>query len=257
MPFDSANRLHIGKIVRHFSSLDSTNSYAASQSGDAANHGLVVTAAAQTSGRGQYDRVWQAPTGSSILMSVLLFPPPQLRRASILTAWAGVSVCETIREVTNLQAKIKWPNDVLIEGKKVCGILCEGGSKHIVAGIGLNVNQTADDFGKNGLPDAVSLATAAGRSFDIDGLTQELISRLDFNYDRLVHGEFAALEADWKWRIGLLGKAVVAEFMDGSTLNGRLLDIGFGGMGIASDAGDYNSIAPESIRHLTALSSST
>ncbi len=70
MPFDSANRLHIGEIVRHFSSLDSTNSYAASQSGDAANHGLVVTAASQTSGRGQYDRVWQAPPGSSILMSV-------------------------------------------------------------------------------------------------------------------------------------------------------------------------------------------
>ena len=79
----------------------------------------------QTAGRGQYGRVWTAPAGSSVLLSVLLFPPPALRRPTLLTAWAAVSVCETIQELANLSATIKWPNDVLINGRKVCGILIE------------------------------------------------------------------------------------------------------------------------------------
>src|SRR6516164_8538734 len=108
-----------------FDSVDSTNTIAASYASDPANHGLVVTAATQSAGRGQYGRTWQAPPGSSILISVLLFPPPELRRPVILTAWAAVSICEVISAVAGLSARIKWPNDVLIDGKKICGILCE------------------------------------------------------------------------------------------------------------------------------------
>src|SRR5206468_7692987 len=85
----------------------------------------VVLAREQTAGRGQHGRAWQAPAGSSVLLSVLLCPPPALRRPALLTAWAAVSVCETILQLTGLQAKIKWPNDVLIRGRKVCGILIE------------------------------------------------------------------------------------------------------------------------------------
>ena len=240
----------IGNRVAHFPSVDSTNSTAAAHSSDATNHGLVITADAQTAGRGQYQRTWQAPAGSGILMSVLLFPLDELRRASILTAWAAVSVCETILQATGQQATIKWPNDVLIHGKKVCGILCEGGAKHIVAGIGLNVNQSADDFEKMGLPDATSLAIVAGNAFDVPNLTSHLIQQLDAKYDRLIHGDIATLEGDWKERIGLIGQQVIVEKMDGRELAGRLREMAFDGVVVEFADGSIGTLPPEAIRHL-------
>src|SRR5262245_20280596 len=135
----------IGRRWLHYPEIDSTNRIATQFANDPANHGLVITADAQTSGRGQYERRWTTPRGSSVLMSVLLFPPSEFRRASILTAWAAVSVCKLIGDRTRLEPTIKWPNDVLIRGRKVCGILCEGAAAHVVVGIGINVNQTFAD----------------------------------------------------------------------------------------------------------------
>ncbi len=240
----------IGRRTNHFDVLESTNTHAASFAGDPANHGLVITADAQTAGRGQYDRTWSVPPGSSILMSVLLFPPVELRQPAILTAWAAVSVYETIRAASGLQATIKWPNDVLIGGKKVCGILCEAGAQHVVAGIGLNVNQSTGDFERLGLPGATSLAIEAGSPFDVPSLTKQLIQQFDNCYQRLVQGDIASLEAAWRSRIGLLGQSVVVERMDGGETEGYLIDLRFAGVRIAMAAGGSESTAPEAIRHL-------
>src|SRR5262249_53884543 len=149
--------------VLFFDRLASTSELAARLALDAKNDGLVILAEEQTAGRGQHGRVWLSPPGTSVLASVLLFPPPELRRPAVLTAWPAVSVCETIPVLTGLQAQIKWPNDVLIRGKKVCGILIEQG-KGTVVGIGLNVNQTAEHFEEAGLPLAGSLAMFDGRN---------------------------------------------------------------------------------------------
>src|SRR5438046_7649419 len=127
----------LGRQVLIFDEVDSTNSRAAALAADPANDGLVILAWAQSAGRGQHGRSWQCPAGDGVLLSVLLFPPPPLRRPALLTAWAAVSVCETVREAAGLQARIKWPNDVLVQGRKVCGILIEQG-RGTVAGIGLN-----------------------------------------------------------------------------------------------------------------------
>jgi BirA family transcriptional regulator, biotin operon repressor / biotin---[acetyl-CoA-carboxylase] ligase len=239
----------VGQSKLAFASVDSTNTLAASYANDPANHGLVITAESQTAGRGQYQRTWQAPPSSSILMSVLLFPTPPLKRPSLLTAWAAVSVCETIRQATELQARIKWPNDVLIGGKKVCGILCEAGVHHLVAGIGLNVRQTAADFEQMGLPDAASLAICSGRSIDVPDLTARLIGILDAKYDQLARGEIASLEADWKSLIGLLGRTVCAEKMDGSETVGLLHGMAFDGIALEQE-GQLTVLPPEAIRHL-------
>jgi BirA family biotin operon repressor/biotin-[acetyl-CoA-carboxylase] ligase len=240
---------HLGRAVRHFPSLDSTNTFAVSLSADPANHGLVVTADAQTAGRGQYERAWQCPPGRGVLMSVLLFPPPELRRPAVLTAWAAVAVCDTVRQAAGLDPVIKWPNDVLVGGKKVCGILCEAGARHVVAGIGLNVNQTADDFAKMGLPDATSLSTLSGTTFDVCGVSRALLARLDEWYDRLTRGGVAALEDEWRWATGLLGEPVAAERMDGTELRGRLRELGFGGV-VLDQSGELTIIPPEALRHL-------
>jgi len=242
----------IGRDVRSCASLDSTNTLASTFSSDSANHGLVVTAEMQTAGRGQYARSWQAPPGSSILMSVLLFPPPELRRPSLLTAWAAVSVCATIRDVSGLEGTIKWPNDVLIKGKKVCGILCEAGPRHLVAGIGLNVNQTADDFQKMELPDATSLGIEIGNSLDVSKVRDTLISHLDAEYSRLNAGEITLLETDWRTRFGLIGRIVRAEQMDGGVVVGYLRELAFDGIAIET-ADEVLVIQPEMIRGLRGI----
>src|SRR4051794_36989841 len=98
---------HLGRTVCVYDQIDSTNSRALEHSGQSELHGNVLLARSQSAGRGQYGRSWQAPPNSSVLMSILLFPPAALRRPALLTAWAAVSVCETIFQMTNVQATIK------------------------------------------------------------------------------------------------------------------------------------------------------
>lgn len=179
---------------------------------------------------------------------MLLFPPPELRRPVVLTAWAAVAVCETIREVTSLQARIKWPNDVFLRGRKVCGILIEQG-KGTVIGIGLNVNQTAESFAAAGLTLAGSLALAAGHPLDRVTVARRLIAQMDQEYDRLCQGELDALEACWKWRTGLLGQTVAVECLD-QTLRGRLLDLSWAGLELKPPTGDVVRLRPETIKHI-------
>lgn len=252
--------MHIGSRVFRFDEIDSTNDRALQYAGDAEMDGAAFHALSQTAGRGQYDRVWQAPPGSSALLSILLFPPPDLRRPVLLTAMAAVAVGETILQLAGKQARIKWPNDLLIEGKKICGILIEsrvpprpdpGKELAIVCGIGLNLNQTAEDLVNAGLPDATSLRLISGGStFDADAVVAALLGRIDEEYQRLLDGDFTTLEACWKWRIGLIGKPVTGDCMDGSKITGRLRDMHFDAIEILDGVGSLRSLKPEAIRHI-------
>jgi BirA family biotin operon repressor/biotin-[acetyl-CoA-carboxylase] ligase len=238
----------LGRRVLVFARLDSTNNHAAALAADADNDGVVVLAREQTAGRGQHGRSWQAPAGTSVLLSALLFPPVELRRPALLTAWAAVSVCETILQATGLQARIKWPNDVLVRGHKVCGILIEQGLG-TVAGIGLNVNQSAEMFAQAGLTQAASLVMLTGEQLDCDDVARRLIGQLDEEYDRLCQGDLATLEACWKWRVGLLGKPVAAECPDG-VFRGRLREMAFAGLELEQPDGRTLVLPPERVRHL-------
>jgi BirA family biotin operon repressor/biotin-[acetyl-CoA-carboxylase] ligase len=238
----------IGRRVLVFDCVDSTNTQAAALAGDPANDGLVVLAHEQTAGRGQHGRTWQCAPGTGVLLSVLLFPPPLLRRPALLTAWASVSVCETILHRTGLQARIKWPNDLLIHGRKVCGILIEQ-ARGTVAGLGLNVNQTAEDFTRAGLTEAGSLAVFTCQPLDSQQVARLLIGRLDEEYDRLCRGDLASLEARWQEQIGLVGESVAAECQDG-THRGRLVELGWDGLLLEGAGGVLRRLAPETVKHL-------
>jgi BirA family biotin operon repressor/biotin-[acetyl-CoA-carboxylase] ligase len=239
---------HIGRRVLVYDRVDSTNSVAAALAVDPENAGTVVLADEQTAGRGQYGRHWHCPPGAGVLMSVLLIPSPALNRPAVLTAWAAVSVCETIRQTTGLQARIKWPNDVLVHGKKVCGILIEQGLG-TVAGIGLNINQTAEAFHAPGLTQGSSLSLLTGKEVDCIEITRRLVTRLDAEYERLCQGELDTLEACWKRHVGLLGKMVAAECVD-QTQYGRLIDLTFGGLHLEQADGEKIVLSPESVKHL-------
>jgi BirA family biotin operon repressor/biotin-[acetyl-CoA-carboxylase] ligase len=248
---EQAPHMTIGCRLLSFSTTTSTNAVAARYASDRANHGLVIIADEQTAGRGQYSRTWSAPPGSSVLMSVLLFPPPALRRAAILTAWAAVSVCETILALADVGAAIKWPNDVLIDDKKVCGILSEGGQQYVIVGIGLNVNQSADDFERLELPAATSLSIAAERLFEVQAVAERLIGDLNSRFQRLTGGDMTGLETDWQNRLGLLGQRVTVETLEGYRLRGRLRRLDFAAVELEKGIGDATTIAPEAIRHIT------
>lgn len=243
----------IGRAVQIFDTIPSTSDLAWQLAADPASDGLAILAREQTAGRGTQGRRWQCPPGAGVLLSVILFPPPELRRAVILTALSAVAVCETIRTAANLQARIKWPNDVLLAGKKVCGILTESklvaGRFVTVCGIGLNVNQPPEAFDADGLLQGTALGIAARRAFDTPTIAQQLLHQLDAEYHRLRAGDVATLESVWKWRIGLLGREVVAECADGDH-HGRLREVGWHGVELES-AGAVRCLQPEFVKHLT------
>jgi BirA family biotin operon repressor/biotin-[acetyl-CoA-carboxylase] ligase len=240
---------HVGRRVLVYDRVDSTNQVAAVLAAEPGEVGTVVLAREQTAGRGQHRRTWDCPPGRGVLLSALLFPPPGLRRPVLLTAWAAVAVAETVREVTGLQARIKWPNDVLLQGRKVCGILIEQG-RGTVVGVGLNVGQTAEEFAAAGLTEAGSLALFAPTAPDPEAVARRLIARLDEEYDALLRGEWATLEACWKWRIGLLGRRVAAECADGTTVHGRLRECAFAGLELERPDGGTTVLVPERVKHL-------
>lgn len=242
----------IGQRVLVFETLASTNTTAAELSAlPEKSDGLVVLAHFQTSGRGQYGRVWQSQLGASLLMSVILDPPQELRRPAILTAAAGIAVAEAIEVLSGAHAQLKWPNDILIGGKKVCGILIEQHRSAIV-GIGLNLNQSAEEFAEAGLLEATSLRILSGRRIELRLAVEQVLRQLDRIYSQLLARERSRVEAEWSRRLGLLGRVVSIELMDGSMLFGRLQLMSFDRL-VLEIEGSLRALLPESIRHVVSL----
>jgi BirA family biotin operon repressor/biotin-[acetyl-CoA-carboxylase] ligase len=239
--------LHLGRRVLVFDCLDSTSTQAALLADDPANEGVAVLAQMQTAGRGQHGRRWLCQPGEGVLLSVLLLPPLALRRPALLTAWAAVSVCEVIHQLAGLSAQIKWPNDVLIQGKKVCGILIEQ-ARGVVVGIGLNVNQSAESFAEAGLPEAGSLASLSGQVFPTSEVARALLRRLDEEYARLAEGR-ELLELRWQERLGLLGQDVVLECAEGSH-RGRLIGLSFDVVELYQPGDAVLRMVPERVQHI-------
>jgi BirA family biotin operon repressor/biotin-[acetyl-CoA-carboxylase] ligase len=231
----------------------STNDVALELAAAGADEGVAVLAGEQTAGRGQHGRTWLAGPGDAVLLSVLLRPPPPLHRPAVLTAWAAVAVCTVVRETAGLPARIKWPNDVLLRGRKVCGILIEQtrGPDGLasVAGIGLNVRQPAEAFAAAGLPAATSLAHFMPQPPEVAEVARRLIARLDEDYDLLCRGDLGTLEACWRWHLGLLGRPVTAECVDGNH-RGRLRDVGFEAVVLDRPDGLPLTLRPERVLHL-------
>jgi BirA family biotin operon repressor/biotin-[acetyl-CoA-carboxylase] ligase len=243
---------HVGRTVTVYSDTDSTNSRAAALAGQPGSDGAAILADRQSAGRGQHGRSWLAPPRSSVLLSLLVYPPADLSRPVLLTAWVAVSVRAVVEALTGGPARIKWPNDILVGGGKVCGILIEqaarGGQTAVVAGIGLNVAQTAEDFGRAGLPDATSLRRITGRPFDPDAVARALIEQLDEGYETLLHHP-DALAARWAAGVGLVGEEVVAEVAGGER-RGRLVGMSFAGLTLDRTGRPPLTVAPETVLHL-------
>lgn len=190
---------------------------------DEEDEGFLVLAEQQTSGRGRFQRAWLSPPGSSILLSVLVRPPTP--HAALLPALLGLAAAEAIEQTTGLRARLKWPNDLLVDGRKTGGVLVEsrlrGERSTVVGGIGINVN--FDPQHVPGLPEtATSLSQAVGHTIDRRALLGALLERMDARYDRLLAGD--DLIAPWRERLETLGKTVEVRTGD-RVVRGQALDV--------------------------------
>ena len=150
--------------------------------------GAIAVTEEQTEGRGRLGRSWHAPPRTSVLVSVLLRPPVEPARLPELSLVAGGAVAEAIADVTGLQPAIKFPNDVLVGGRKVAGILAESSESRVVLGIGVNVNQTREQLPADAQTEPTSLHVEIGEPVDRAALLVAILARLETAYDRWVTG---------------------------------------------------------------------
>lgn len=172
--------------------------------------GAVAVCEEQTGGRGRMGRTWAAPAGSSILVSILLRPPRE-RRAAELSLLAGVSTAVAVERATGLAAQIKWPNDVMLDRRKVAGVLAELKDGAVVLGIGLNVKQRRDELPAETKAPAGSLRTVTGRTLERAPILADLLLELEQRYDAWCEGGLDAIYDDLGARDFLRGRRVTVD----------------------------------------------
>ncbi|MGZ4381454.1 MAG: biotin--[acetyl-CoA-carboxylase] ligase [Gaiellaceae bacterium] len=169
--------------------------------------GAVAVTDFQTAGRGRLGRVWTTPPGAALLCSVLLRPPAGSRIAQ-LSLVGGLAAAQTVEAALGRAAQLKWPNDVLVDGLKVAGVLAEARDGVVVVGVGLNVNQTAADLPAEARLPAASLRSLDGVERDRDALLADLLERLEAAYASWLEGGLAALHVELASRDALAGRDV-------------------------------------------------
>ncbi len=202
----------LGRRIMYYERVASTNDVARQLAEAGEPEGTIVVADEQLAGRGRFGRTWAAPARSSLLMSVILRPPLMPSQVGRVTMAIALGACDGIRAETGLGPRIKWPNDILLNGKKCAGILAEANTtadriEYAVFGIGLNVNFSATT---GGIPDnATTIADNLGRPCPRERLFGALWTAVERFYVRLKAG--ANLQAEWAARSATLGQAVHAQ----------------------------------------------
>ncbi len=212
--------LIVGRNVEYFDILDSTNNYAKRLAAEGCADGMTIVAGQQTAGRGRMGRSWDSPENKGIYITVVLRPPMAPQEAQILTLAAAVAVAKGISAASGIHTGIKWPNDLVVRGRKVCGMLAEMSSEadrinYIVLGIGINYSQAAEDFPEELRNRAISLRMAseevkAGSSKDISrlALIRSVLCELDKCYRFVLNGRYNEILDMWKEGSVTIGREV-------------------------------------------------
>lgn len=201
-------------VLRALDTVDSTQAEVARLARAGAPEGTVITALHQTAGRGRWTRSWWDAPGESLLLSLLLRPPVPPAQAPQLTLVAAVAVVDAVREAAGVAARIRWPNDVLANGLKLCGILAEASSgadgrlQHVVLGIGININQTA--FPPEIAGRATSLRALTGAPQDRAAVLGALLDALRRWYETYLAAGLGPVREAWCRASLTLGERVTA-----------------------------------------------
>ena len=215
----------VGRDIRVFEETGSTNDVVEKLARDGVAEGVVVFAETQTKGRGRLGRKWVSPPRKGLWFSVLL--RPELRPAAVtqLTVAAATALTRAIRKQTELQPQVKWPNDILIKGRKIAGVLTELSAeldrvKHVILGIGVDVNLTASDLPPEVRKLATSMRIESGRTYRRADLAAAILTELDRDYSRIREGDFGGIAEEWGRQCATLGQQVRIE-TGGRVLEGR------------------------------------
>ena len=214
-----------GRKIFTYDSIDSTNTCAKTLASNGAKEGAVVITDHQTAGRGRLGRTWFAEPGSSLLFSIIIRPTLTINNVGLLPFFAAVSIALAIEKVTNMQCECKWPNDILLNGRKCCGILMESAFQqnkldYVIIGIGLNVNQNIFLSKLEGK--ATSLSNENGVEFDRRNIFCHIMSSLESLYTEVSRGDFKSVLMEWKARTAIFGKQITltqaADVIDGTAI---------------------------------------
>jgi BirA family transcriptional regulator, biotin operon repressor / biotin---[acetyl-CoA-carboxylase] ligase len=213
----------VGRDIRVFQETSSTNDVAEKLARDGVPEGVVVFAETQTKGRGRLGRKWLSPAGQGLWFSVLLRPALSAAAVTQLTVAAATAVARAVRLETGLAPQVKWPNDLLLGGKKFTGILTElsadhDRARHVIIGVGVDVNVT--EFPPELGDVATSLAVEAGRKFSRAEIAAAILRELDADYAKIARGEFSALAEEWEQQCVTLGRRVTVH-QGGRVTGGR------------------------------------
>ena len=206
---------YIGKKIYYFPELKSTNIIAkekALHGAEGINEGTLIIAERQSAGKGRLGREWFSPAGG-IWFSIILYPqlsPSYISRITLMTA---VAVVKAIKICTQIKSQIKWPNDILINEKKVCGILTEMSAEldiinWVVVGIGINANIDHRDFPEDIQENTISLKEASGKEISRVKLAQTFLQEFEKYYDKLKRIEFSSILKEWKLCSHTLGRKI-------------------------------------------------
>lgn len=229
---DIGTRLIGGRIIYHQQTA-STNQDALDLARMDQEEGTVIIADHQLAGRGRLNRPWESAPSKDIALSVLLYPDLPSDSFSLLPILAGIAACETLRDSAEVFALLKWPNDVIIDDRKICGILVEarmlpGGRRAVALGLGLNVNSEESDFSDEVRQKATSLKMATGQTFDRKLIALALLRRLEYWYDRFLEQGHQPIIVRWSELSGTLGHRVTV--MTGAeTIRGKAKRLGWDG----------------------------
>jgi BirA family transcriptional regulator, biotin operon repressor / biotin---[acetyl-CoA-carboxylase] ligase len=204
----------IGRDIRVFEKTTSTNDVIEKLARDGVKEGAVVFAESQTKGRGRLGRKWISPAGKGLWFSVLLRPDLRPPQTTQLTVASATAIRRAIESRTGLKPEIKWPNDILIRGKKVAGILTELSAeldhiKYVILGIGVDVNPDAREYPAEFRKLATSLKAELDRPVSRSDLAVGILRELDNDYARICSGQFAEVADEWETHCTTLGHEVV------------------------------------------------
>ena len=221
----------IGKNIYYFEEIDSTNDYGKIVAQKPFEDGDIIIAESQNKGRGRFSREWVSPMRKGAYLSILLKPQISFEKITRLTIITALAVCSALEDHIQKKVEIKWPNDILINQKKICGILTEISGEvdkinYVVIGIGININLDIEDFDESLATKASSLKIETGKIQNRKEIVQKILSIFDEYYDDFLNDEnYESIIDEYRKKSYLIGRNVEVRIYNNDSIRARVLDI--------------------------------
>ena len=218
-----------GRKLYCFGEVKSTNDVATRVADEGAEEGTLVVSDVQTRGRGRFGRRWESASGLGIWSSAIIRPDVSPFQVPMITLWAATSLCESLRKSTGVDISLKWPNDLMVGGKKICGILAEMSSEmdrvhYIVIGFGININHLPKDFPEGVRGNATSFRIETGKTHSRANLLRRILEGFELGYPMVTERLWSEIAAKWEMFSSVIHRDIEVDTSSGK-ISGRAVGI--------------------------------